>query len=354
MGSDQSIDATTLDEFLLSAQQQMQEDRRNNFRIICLTSELPWNDLLGRFEARFSITEQGELYELHATYTKHEQDFDVFLYLYEHPDTHSPIILTLNSHDDFNRTADSMITRTEGLYYLWFPPNEMALLKEDILDREGSKLVEFEGKKFGRERKYEEERRPGTRRKGEYEGDDAADTLEERKKEYGITPTHLYFEWPTKGDFHFRDEGEFVLTRGDPEFFFNEIVAPGLSKVEPMNTAIKSSELHIVEREGVDQIEKETLEISLTTPLEYDERGALIDQMKNEGFYPYSMQTAEGSLLLNGRVVDESNGGMISVSTDGETVSILPRYESGFDSLLRFYRFVVEEVDSDAKVAAVS
>lgn len=353
MGTDRRIDATTLDEFLPEARERMRDDRNRNFRIICLTSELAWEDFLTRCQGWFTVEEQGDFYELHSSYRKHNKRFDVYLYLLQHPMTGSPTILTLNSHDGFHRTADSMITGTEGLYNMWFPPDSMALLKDRILDEEGSQLVAFEGRKFGRERKYEEERRPETRREGEYRAPDAAATLEERKKEYGITPTHLYFEWPTKGDFHFRDEGEFVLTRGDPEFFFNEIVTPGLEEVEPLNTAIKASELHIVERHGVEQIEKETLEIKLDSPLEYEEVDNLVNQMKDDGFYPYSYQAAEGSLLLNGRIVDEANGGMISLSTDGEILSVLPRYESGFDSILRFYRFVVEQVDADATVRGV-
>lgn len=354
MGSDSSIGAETLDDFLSVVSQSMRADKRNNFRAICLTSDLTWDELLLRFQGRFDVTEQGVFHELHAKYEKHNQLFHVYLYLYRHPETGSPIFLTLNSHDDFRRTANRIITGTERIHYIWFPPEEMALIKNEILDNEGCRLVKFEGEKFGREQKYEEERRPEIRRKGEYSGDDAADTLEERKKEYGITPVHLYFEWPTKGTFHFRDEGEFVLNSGNPEFFFKEIVMPTLETVNPLNTAIKESELHIVEKQGIEQIEKHTLNIKLNAPLDYDERGDLIDHMKEGGFYPYSLQTSKGSLLLNGRIVDEENGGIISLSTDGQIMSILPRYESGFDSLLRFYRFVVEQVDSEAHIPNVS
>lgn len=353
METDRSIDANTLDGFLDKARKRMSADKNRNFRAICVTTELPWEDFLNLFRGAFDVVEQGAFYELHASFEKHNKEFDVYVYLYRHPDTDSPIFLTLNSHDDFHRTADSIIRKTEGISYLWFPPESMAILRDNVLGEEGSRLVGFEGKKFGRERKYEEERRPGTRREGEYHADDAAETLEERKKEYSITPTHLYFEWPSKGDFHFRDEGEFVLTRGNPEFFFKHIVVTGLREATPLNLAIKASELHIIKNNGLQSIEKESLEIELTHPLQFEEVDNLVKGMKNDGFYPYSYQENEGSLLLNGRIVDEENGGMISMSTDGETITILPRYESGFDSLLRFYRFVVEEVDADATVAGV-
>lgn len=353
MGRDRQINDGSLNEFLSTARQRMLDDRNRNFRVICLSSDLPWEKFLTLCRGYFSVEEQGDFYELHQTYEKHQQVFDVYLYLFRHPETGSPTFLTLNSHDGFSRTADRMIRNSEGIYYVWFPPDAMAKLTDRILAEEGTKMVGFEGKKFGRERKYEEERRPETRREGEYWADDAAETLEERKKEYGITPTHLHFEWPTNGDFHFRDEGEFVLTRGDPGFFFNEIVSPGLEDVTPLNTAIKRSHLNIVDNDGVERIDKESLEIDLNHALDYDEADAFISRMKSSGFYPYSYRAAEGSLLLNGRIVDERSGGMISISTDGQVISVLPRYDSGFDSLLRFYRFVVEEVDGDATVRGV-
>lgn len=345
-----SLDGESLDDLLKSAEKRMLEDKRNNFRIVCLSSDREWEDLLDIFRERFSEAEQGQFIEFSTTYSRLNQEFEVYLYLFQHADTGAPLIFTLNSHEDFSSTANSLIQGQEGVYYLWLPPDEIALLLDKISQNEGSKLVKFEGEKFGRERKFEEERRPYTKRRDSYEGEDAARTLEERKKEYGITPTELHFEWPTKGDFHFRDEGEFVLTRGDPSFFYYEIVEPVVKRVEGLNETIKASELKIVEKEGLDQITKTTLDIRLDNELDFDEAEDLLRKLEDNDFYPYSKKVTEGSLLLDGRLVDEVNGGMLSVSTDGSTLSVLPRYESRFDTLLRFFRFVIENVDPDARI----
>lgn len=345
-----SLDGDTLEALLESAENRMQEDKRNNFRAVCLSSDLEWDEVLAIFRERFSESSQGDLIEFNTTYQRLNQAFEVFLYIYEHPDTGSPLVFTLNSHEDFNSTANSLIESQEGIYYLWLPPGEIAFLLENISQNEGNKLVKFEGEKFGRERKFEEERRPYTKRRDSYEGEDAARTLQERKKEYGITPTELHFEWPTKGEFHFRDEGEFVLTRGAPSFLYHEIVEPVVKRVEGLNSTIKASELKIIERDGLDQITRTTLDIQLDNALDFNEAEDILRKMENNGFYPYSKKVTEGSLLLDGRLIDEVNGGMLSISTDGSTMSVLPRYESGFDTILRFFRFIIENVDPDAKI----
>ncbi len=108
--------------------------------------------------------------------------------------------------------------------------------------------------------------------------------------------------------------------------------------------------MDLVENNGVQTLEKQSLEITVSNALDYEDYDDLRDQMEEDDFYPYHLKAAQESLLLTGRLVGEENGGMISVSSDGKTFSVLPEYDSGFDSLMRFYRFVIEKVDSDANV----
>lgn len=344
------LEARDLDGLLAEASSKLQEDQRNNFRAICLNSDLTMAEVTDAFSDRFTLSPQGEFHELKTTYQKYGLDIDVHLYLYEHPEIDVFIIFTLNSSGDFSRTAESIIQGTEGMYYLWMPPNIVEALKEDLLAMEGSRLNYFYGKKFSSQRRFEEERRPEYPRKDEYEGNDAADTLEERKKEYGITPTRLRFDIPPKGTILFSNLGDFVLLNGAPHEFYHEIVQTALGRVREMNEAVQSSELSLVEEKGVERVTKKTLEIEVELGLDYEDAEDFFEELKEDEFFPYNLSKSKGSLLLDGRIVDQQNGGMFSLSTDGQTFSILPKYGSDFDSLMRFYRFVVEKIDSDATI----
>lgn len=349
MASDNELSATTLDDLLPEAATQLSHDERGRFRIICLSTNLSWEELLQRVQGYFTQTEQGEFHQLHTTYEKHNKKFDVYLYLYQHSDTGAPIIFTTNSYDDFRRTSKRMIEQTEDLYTLWIRPDEMAELREEVLDHEGIRLTGFDYDTFGKDER-KGERRPGHRRRGSHDSEDAEHVLEEWKLEYGITPIQLRFELPTRGEFHFSNDGEFVLTEGDTRFLYDEVVELALQRTYPLSQTVQSSELTVTSEDGIDQIEDRPLEMKITDTLDYKDVDAFISAMQQEDFYPYSYQEAPGSLLLSGRIMDEQNGGMISVATDGETMTILPRYESGFDSLMRFYRFVVEQVDPETSI----
>lgn len=341
----------TLDDLLESATQRVQEDRRNNFRTICLSSNLALEEIVNTFAKDFSVAEQGEFYHLSSSYTKYRRKFEIHLYLYEYEETGTPIIFTLNSAEDIRRTAKPIIIANEGIYHLWIPPNDMDAISDKILNIEGCRLTRFIGEKFGKKARSQQERRPEFERREEYSGDDAAQTLEEAKMDYGITPTKLEFEIPTKASFTLGNEGEIVMNGGNAGFFFNDIVIDmAVSRVAEMNDQIQSSKFDVVEKEGIEVFDKQSLEIKLNNGLDYQDADDLITSLKNEGFYPYNISAEEGSLLLTGRVIDEENGGMFSLTTNGRQLSVLPKHGSSFDSVMRFYRFVVEKFDSNAQL----
>lgn len=349
MASDNELTATTLDDLLRETSGKLSQDERGRFRVICLSAGLSWEELLERIRGYFTETVQGDFHQLHTTYKKLNKKFHVYLYLYQHPTTGTPIIFTLNSYDDFRRTSKRMIERTENLYTLWIRPDEMTELREMVLDAEGIRLTGFDYDTFGKE-EHKGERRPGYKRSGSHDSEDAEHVLEEWKLEYGISPTQFRFDLPSRGEFHFSNDGEFVLTEGDTRFLYKEVVESALQKAYPLSETVQSSELRVTTEGGIDQIEERSLEMTITDTLDYDDVDSFVSAMKQEDFYPYSYQEAPGSLLLSGRIMDEQNGGMISVATDGQTMTILPRYESGFDSLIRFYRFVVEKIDPDTSI----
>lgn len=339
----------TLEGLLESATQRVREDRRNNFRIICLSSNLTLKEIANAFIDDFSVKKQGEFYYLSTTYTKYRRKFEVHLYLYEYEETGMPIIFTLNSSEDIRRKAKPVIAGSGGIYPLWIPPNDMDAISDEILHIEGCRLTRFIGEKFGEEAHSQQERRPEFERRQEYSGDDAAQTLEEAKVDYGITPTKLEFEIPTKASFTLGNEGEIVMNSGNANFSFDDIVIDMVvSRVAEMNDQIQSSKLDVVEKEGIEVFDKQSLEIQLDNDLEYEDADNLITSLKSESFYPYNTSAEQGSLLLTSRIIDEENGGMFSLTTDGQQLSVLPKHGSSFDSVMRFYRFVVEKFDPNA------
>lgn len=353
MASQTQLTATTLDDLLAEARNQLHQDNRANFRIVCLVSDLAWDDLIAIARGSFEVTQQGEFYQLYATHTKRNQTNHVYLYLYEHPNTGAPIIFTLNSSEDFKETAARMVSWTEDLYRLWLRPEEMAKLREELLDTTGLELTGFDYDTFGRDQHYEAQQRPGIQRSGTHNSTDAEHMLEDWTVQYGITATQLRFRLATEGTFRFDNDGEFVLSNGSTEFLYEDVVEAALEKAHPLNELMKTADLRVISDNGFQHVEEDPVQLTINNPLDYEDMDEFESEMKDAEFYPYSYQAKAGSLLFNGRIADELNDGIISVSTDGEQMRLLPRYDSGFDSLIRFYRFLVERVDPETEVDKV-
>ena len=353
MVASNELDASTRDELLDEARSALHTDNRTNFRVVCLVSDHSWKGLVDLARGWFDVTDQGEFYQLYTKHTKRNQTNHVFLYLYQHPATGAPIIFTLNSSEDLNETLDRMVTNTEDLYSLWLPPDEMGELRENLLEITGLELTGFDYDTFGRDQHYEGQVRPGFQRSGSHDSKDAEHMLEEWTVQYGITATRLRFKLATRGTFRFSNDGEFVLENGSTEFLYEDVVEPALEAAHPLNELMKAADLSVSKENGFEQIEEEPVEITISDPLDYEDRNEFTSEMQKEDFYPYSAQASEGSLLFNGKIADERNDGIISVSTNGEDLMLLPRYDSGFDSLVRFYRFLVEKVDPDTEIDTV-
>ena len=344
------FDARKMENFLAEVWDKFREDEGSNFRCICLSSDLSVDELLELFGERFEISSQGDFFELRSGYKKYGTEIDVYLYLYYDKSSDFPLIFTKNSSVGFRRTAGPIIESNKGIYYSWKPPRIIESLKEEILDIERCKLNHFHYKKLSSEKRFDKERRPEFHRKGEYNGEDAEKTLDEMKIEYGITPTTLGFKIPSKAQFKFSTDGEYTLKKGDPFYFYEKIVKRGIEKAKNLNKTIKQTELDLKIVDGTEKIKEQSLKIKIQNTLNNENADNFLNELKESNFYPYNITNEKDSLLLDGRIVDEKNGGMLSITTNGETFSVLPKYGTKFDTLMRFYRFIINKIDSEANM----
>jgi len=348
------LDATSLGDLFNETSRILKEDKRKNFRALCLNTDLNKEILKDVFRKRYDVNEQGEFLELFTTYHRYGEEREIHIYAYFLEDMETLIIFTLASSNEVSRTIDKVVESTEGIYYLWIPPSILESIQENILSIEGCNLVYFSYKNYGETKRGMEEGKPG----GEHEGEEALSKLEKWKKEEKIKPTSLEFEIPTKGNIKVNNTGEFVfLNKKDIysfaeniQFFYDDVIRMAVNETSEMNREIKSSRLYVIKEDDREKIEEKELQIELEEPLAYQDEDRFLQEMEKADFVPFDYNSYEGSLIMEGNIVDDSNGGIISLSSDGETFFLLPKFETKFDSLLRFYRFLIERIDPNAKI----
>ena len=78
------------------------------------------------------------------------------------------------------------------------------------------------------------------------------------------------------------------------------------------------------------------------------EAETLVDELEQMRFAVYNTIITEGSVRLDATILDEEKNSVFMVSSNEKHMIVSPRYQTGFDSFLRFYETVAETFDPDA------
>ena len=103
------------------------------------------------------------------------------------------------------------------------------------------------------------------------------------------------------------------------------------------------------------QIPKSSLwSIIFSKPIEFDDVGSIIEQLfRQNKLLVYDYYAERGSLFWTANVLSLDKDGYFAIKSDGNKILVLPKGETPFDSLLSFYHFFLENVDSEAKIESV-
>lgn len=104
--------------------------------------------------------------------------------------------------------------------------------------------------------------------------------------------------------------------------------------------------------------EKKIFKIPKLTPwaikfgkkLDIKDANYLMESLVGSGYTVFNYVLAEGSLRLNGLVLDEKKLKIFTIDLDDERMIIAPREKTSFDVFLRFYAMLVDNFDPQAKV----
>lgn len=244
-------------------------------------------------------------------------------------------------------TMDPIIKET-GIYYLWLPPSTFDDVRNAVLSKYPyAKITFFSGNRTP-STGFECEIRPEHSRRILYYGEDGIETLKEFTHYYGILPQSMKFHVPGVADFRINNNGLFTLIRGDLNFFFDIIRKATISTVRIRK---------IVEESRFDVLPLKTAKkelkvpflvpwiIDFSRPLEYDDGENLIEILGRNNFALYNYVLMSGSVILDSTVVDELKKSVFTISMNSHRMIIAPRYDSTFDSFLRFLQTITENLD---------
>lgn len=300
----------------------------------------------------FSIKEFGEGRKLSTEYYDRLKDETIPVEYYAY--VRSPRLLLCFSTAPAKAIEYTMkpIFKENGIYYLWLPPSTFEEIRRVVLsDHPYAKITFFSGSRTP-STGFECEIRPDYSRSITYHGEDGMEALKEFTYYYGILPETVGFRVPGVADFQIKHTGMFTLISGDLNFLFKIIEKAIISTVRIRN---------IVETSRFDLFPLETAKkklqvpyivpwiIDFSRPFDYDDCENLIQVLAKNDFALYNYVLMSGSVILDSTVADELKKSVFTISMNSNRMVISPRYDTTFDSFLRFLQIITENFDPQAE-----
>ncbi|MGD2247176.1 MAG: hypothetical protein PVF58_02135 [Candidatus Methanofastidiosia archaeon] len=295
--------------------------------------------------AGFEVEQQGEILFLTHEHTHYGKKMESVQYAYLYESNPLLVVFALKSMDYYNSPLVWTAEKGQELAHLKFFPKVFDELIERTLSFPDAQVVEFKGIKMDTFQSEGEKRPTIQRREIIYRAIDGEVALEELKYEYGVVPTQVTFFLPNKATFKVYDNGRFILTSGDYDFFRENIAEPTIeSALQPVRDH-KKAKLHLITVDNRTEIERISVQFTISDSYKYENFDDFLTTLGNAEFSPFNEMKRKGSIIFKSFLSDERSGTILSFYSNGKDFILSPKFGHGLHSLLRFYEFMLQEVD---------
>lgn len=193
--------------------------------------------------------------------------------------------------------------------------------------------------------------RTGYKRTIRYWGDDGMYAYPELHDLYGTAITSVQVELPEMATkFKLHQKGTVALCSGSPSLLSHIMDSYVLPAARKQRAAIVRTRRQYV-TVGTDDRQHRIpfavpLSIELAHPLSFHKVDRDLEELlKDHRFPALSFLAEEGSLFLSASLVDKDRGAGFDIRASENRIKLLPGSHTGLATLLRFYDFVLEEID---------
>lgn len=322
-------------------------------RILAYITDLEQQELFDSMKRfGFKVAKLGDVVEVKTNYQE-MGEFEIYSTYYYHYDFQRNLLLCFTSDtlEETSKTMDRFVNQRYRIFPLWIQPLLFNKISQKIIrENENTIINEFHVSRFRVE--GEKTLRENYDRYFKYMGDDGKYTLDEITGAYGVLPTSIQFIIPGVCKFRITDEGKFTFVHGDIDFLFR-IINDILSYVLTTKAIIDKAKIEFI---PVNMGKKEVklpklipLDIVFSREIDYSEIEKLVDSMSSQGFEIFDMALIPGSIHLSGTVVDKNKKNMgFNITGNSNRVTLSPRKDTNFDTMLQFYKMITEKLDLKA------
>lgn len=291
-----------------------------------------------------------------STERDRERETDkIYFYVFFDDRNNVPLFITKakKSHE-IPETLFSYINLTRQISNLWISPKTMKEIKDDLLEQYENVLITYFSAKRTPNTDIDARYRPGISRSVIYRGIDGRKTLEEMEYYYGVLPKILEINLPNGVDFRIDNKGIITLRSGEFGLIFT-LLEHIISKVKPVQEAIGESGYKIIQvgkNQRFNNAVQTPWSIVMSSKIDKDDIPGIFKVLRSEEWNFTMLEEIHfnDSMLFTARLIDGYSGAKFDISTLGDKIVIYPVDETDIGSSMRFYEFILENVDQMATV----
>jgi hypothetical protein len=316
-----------------------------------------------------SLQKMGDVW--HFTIADEERSADYYVYEWK-----PGLILcfTGSTKEDYEKTLRRFVTEKRGISEAWISPPLFENLKNHVLTKYSATMYSFISRRSRFSEAIAKIGRQEYNRRMSYSGEDASDVLKETQLMYGTISTRMDFR--IGSDKIQLNRNGMVLIRDVNESTISILldiigsVSEELSTIRITSGRFKTSTRTIGLTEH--QIIVPTLVAGkITVPnAKFDVKTVkmLFGEAKNEvdlgksdeetdEFSDFSFidtYVSDDAVSFSATVVDDRKGTVFGLSAYNGELALIPKYRTTFESFVRFYETIAEDVDGDAHLTMFS
>ncbi|MCJ2564409.1 MAG: hypothetical protein LN417_10050 [Candidatus Thermoplasmatota archaeon] len=355
-------DEYTLESFIQYLAQNLdsvldEEDFRREMKVyFLLTSDNNWE----RHFRDYAVEPLGDFARIRMPYRlsegSHQQEALYFARLHE-----DGVLMLFTSaiRDVYKETVQKLADSNRGIMGMWIRPLAFDGIREHILDRyRYTQIKHFISRrckhdrtacKVGRDRE----------RWIEYRGNDGTETLKELRDAYGVRPTEVDYYVSDRVRLNCYSDGRFVLRTINEETFalFLELTNLIMEDIRRMRLVATSIEFRIETiPSDMGDLRVPTVEAAEIQFPSANLNVAAVEELRSsqDEFSFMGVSLDEGSLAFSATVKDETKQSVFDLSATENTIRLVPKYDTTFESFIRFFKLVTESIDEDATLSRFS
>lgn len=251
--------------------------------------------------------------------------------------------------DDIPQTLLDYIKRSGYISNLWITPKIMKELKDRLIEEYSDLLITYFSAKRPPNSDIPAEFRPDVSRGIQYRGDDGKLALEEMEFYYGVLPKILEIRLPNGVSFRIDNKGIITLFRGSFGDVF-KIIESVVGKLIKIKYAIEESR-YTIHRVGINRQFSHAIQtpwsVEMPTGLNMKEVPTFCDSLSEEewDFTLLDHMLLKEEVYFSARILDNNTNSLFDIATTGRIMDVYPVERPDISSCIRFYEFLVENVD---------